>query len=311
MPMRSLEKIEMLKSTITHLYSKEGRSISYISRLLEVNRKNLSYKIKEWKLEEAEPRRHLTPSKKKFLNNNRSLIKARLDKDVPISVIADELKVSRNMLYKTIIPNDEVLLKAHDDYIARIHNQVKENIEALKRSSRLEYEIDEIDNEIWKPIVGFEDYDISSEGRVRGFSKSYNSYYLLKPQPNKNNGRLYVTLSNEKGRKNLQVARLVGFAFVDGYDEEHNIINYEDGDESHNYASNLTWVSQSENNKHSYIELNRPRINRRRYIFSKIVYQDKYEFKTVAAFARFLGLSETQTRRYLDHPKRYGIKLID
>ena len=39
MGMRSYDKAEMLKSAIKHLYSNEGHSISYISKLLEINRK--------------------------------------------------------------------------------------------------------------------------------------------------------------------------------------------------------------------------------------------------------------------------------
>lgn len=45
--MNSEEKIEMLKTTIEQLYSKEGRSMNYISHLLQVNRHKLSFKIKE------------------------------------------------------------------------------------------------------------------------------------------------------------------------------------------------------------------------------------------------------------------------
>lgn len=119
-------------------------------------------------------------------------------------------------------------------------------------------------------------------------------------------------VSSHNVRKNLQVARLVGFAFLsDSHSEEKNTINHKDGDVSNNCVENLEWVSQSVNNKHSYSELNRPVSNKRRYIFDKILYQDKYEFSTIAAFARFLNKSETQIRRYLDNPEKYDIKLIN
>ena len=45
--MTSQEKAEMLKTTITQLYTNEGRTISYISRLLEINRTTVAHKIKE------------------------------------------------------------------------------------------------------------------------------------------------------------------------------------------------------------------------------------------------------------------------
>ena len=47
-------KYEMLKDTIFQLYSKEGRTKSYISRLLNLNRKTLIQYINDiWKLPKA------------------------------------------------------------------------------------------------------------------------------------------------------------------------------------------------------------------------------------------------------------------
>ena len=44
-------KYEMFKNTIYQLYSKEGRTKSYIARLLELNRKTLIMYINDiWKL---------------------------------------------------------------------------------------------------------------------------------------------------------------------------------------------------------------------------------------------------------------------
>ena len=37
----------------------------------------------------------------------------------------------------------------------------------------------------------------------------------------------------------------------------------------------------------------------------KIVLNNKYEFKTVRALARFLGVSESQAHRYMDSPTKY------
>lgn len=117
-------------------------------------------------------------------------------------------------------------------------------------------------------------------------------------------------LHKKDKRKNLLLARVVGQTFVDGYSDSKCTINHIDGDINNNTAANLEWVTQSENNTHSYRELNRVKNSKKRYKFSKIVYKDRYEFKTVAAFARFIGKSETQTRRYLDEPSKHDIKLV-
>lgn len=309
--MKAAEKAEMLRNTIRQLYSNEGRSKSYISRLLEINRKTLAEKIREWNLPEPKPVRHLTPSSQKFLNKHRQLIKSRLDHDIPITEIADELGVSRDMLGRTIIGNDDVLKKARDDMKARAAARHEEYHSAAMGKSDLEYDYPKIAGEIWKPILGYSRYEISNYGRLRAYAKRYKAHYLIKQAPNKNNGRMYACIVSDSGeRKNLLVARIVAHVFVPGHDEEHNTVNHKDGDIRNNAASNLEWVSQGENNTHSYKELGRSKVCGKRYEFSKLVYQDRYEFKTVAAFARFIGKSETQARRYIDEPEKHNIKLV-
>ena len=76
--MTNREKIDLLKSTIEFLYTKEGRPKSYIARLLEVDRKVLTGIINEWGLIQANTY-HLTPSNKKFINKHKQLIKSRLE----------------------------------------------------------------------------------------------------------------------------------------------------------------------------------------------------------------------------------------
>lgn len=308
--MTNIEKCELLKETIFKLYSKEGRSKTYISKLLEIDRKTLTNKIKEWNYPEAEPRRHVKPSTQKFINKNRLLIKSRLDRDVSISKIARELNVTRDFLQRTVIPADEVLCKARQDYINRMHQSA-----SLRRQNRIEsssrnYNDFNIDNEIWKPILGYEEYEVSNMGRIRRYAKKNKTYYLLNLTNNKNNNRLYVMLYKNKKRKNLQVSRLVAHAFVPGYSPTKNTVNHKDGNVLNCAADNLEWMSQSENNTHAYRTLNRSIVNTRKYNFRTIIYQNKYEFKTVVAFARFLNLSETQTRRYLDEPQKHNIRLI-
>lgn len=308
--MTSKEKAESLKTAITQLYSNEGRSISYISRLLEINRKTLSDKIKEWELPEAEPRHHLTPSRQKFLNKHRNLIKSRLDRDVSIMDIAKELKVSRDMIQK-LIPVDPMLKQAHEEWQNRIESRHTARIKSMMDSSYLDYDIIDQPGEEWKDILGYEGYMISNAGRVKHYAERYKAWHIVKSFPNKNNGRLYVKLHSKTGKpRNLQIANLVGHAFVPGYDKEHNTINHEDGDVGNNWYTNLSWQTQSENNTHAYRKLGRSKVNQRRYKFKKIIYKGKYEFKTVAAFAKFIGKSETQTRRYLDFPDKHEITLV-
>lgn len=289
----------MLKPTIVFLYEKEGRSKSYISKLLDVNRKDLIFYINEiWELNQAKIK-YLKPSNQKFLNKNKEIIKKRLDSNVPINQIAFELNVKPDFLSKTIISADVTLSLALNSYKKRLKDKAESNkIKKIKDSSRI-YNFDEIKNERWKEIYGHKGYYISDFGRVKKLAKRYNKFYLIKSFPNKNNGRLYVRI----GDKNLQVSRLVGFAFVEGKTNERNTINHIDGDVLNNYYKNLEWLTQGENLKHSYDFLNRPK--NRAYQNKKFekIFLDKKEFNSYKELAIFLNKSETQIRRDIDANK--------
>lgn len=307
--MNDLEKAEMLKNTIYDLYSKEGRSKSYISRLLEISRHTVSAKIKEWNLPEPETANHITKSTEKFINRNRQLIKSRLDNNVSISNIAKELEVDRKKI-DTCCRHDPVLQQAKNDCLHRLQNNHEAYLQKKMGQSSYNYNFSDYPGEEWKSILGYDGYMVSNYGRVKSISQRYNTWHLLTPCANKNNDRIYISLEKGGKRKNLMLDRIVAHAFCHGFSNENNTVNHKDGNVKNNKASNLEWVSQSTNEKHAYDVLNRTKVNSKKYHFSKIVYKNKYEFKTVAAFARFINKSETQTRRYLDEPEKHDIKLI-
>lgn len=296
--MTQKEKIILLKDTIKFLYEKEGRSKSYISKLLNVDRKTLSNTMNyDWKLTQANVR-YMRPSNKKFLNKHQALIKSRLDRDVSIADICKELNVSRDFLVRTIINQSDVLKTSLSHYHARIKTNTEKNLIEQKNKSSYEYNIKDMDGEEWCDILGYDGYMISNKGRIKSYVKTYDDYRLLTTLPNPNNGRIYVWIQG----KGLQVARLVGFSFVNGYSEINNTINHIDRDVQNNYSSNLEWVSQSENNQHAYDTGRQVVIAHQKYgKFKKIILNNKYEFKTIRAMAKFIGKSETQVRRYIDN----------
>ena len=293
--MSSKEKADMMKDTIYQLYSKEGRSKSYISRLLKINRKVVSDKIKEWGFPEAEPRHHASPSIQKFINNNRTYIKSELDKDVPVRRIAKDLGCNLYTM-KISFDNDDVLGQAFRDYMDRMKRNADVRREYMKDISNRQYDAPDLDGEEWKKILGY---------------PGYKSYYLLKTEVLKHVNREYVGIVDENGKShNLQVSRLVAHAFCDGYSEICNTVNHEDGDTLNNKASNLTWMSMAENTQHSIDVLKRDRTPKNKLDFSVLIYDNQYEFSTIAALSRFLGKSETQTRRYLKEPEKHNIEIV-
>lgn len=308
---RGYEKVELLKDTIYQLYSKEGRNKSYISRLLKVDRKKLGEKIKEWNFEVAEHIRYMTPSSEKWLKKNKDKIISLLNKDIPFTAIANELKINRGSLLGTFIKNDKSLLHEYTLYKFRMDNYYTSEKKMLQESSRIKYYFEDLPGEEWRPILGYSKYMVSNFGRVKSYLYTLKCFQLIKPFPNKNNGRLYVALVDDKGKKhNIQLSRIVGFSFISGWSEEKNTINHKDGNVQNNNVSNLEWVSQTENNRHAHEFLPRKKDIERTFKFTKIIYEDKYEFKTINALARFLNKSPTQTRRYLEEPEKHNIKLI-
>ena len=301
MEMTRMEKIDLLRDTITYLYEKEGRSKSYISRVLVVNRQMLGQAVNEWGLVKADGR-HLTPSNQKFLNRNRKTIIDMLDSDRPLTEIAQTVGKSRDSLTRTFIKNDKELLHHYNESKKRLEAAASDRRQGMMDKSSHEYDIHDLDSEEWRGILGYEGYEVSSMGRVRHYSTTYGKPYLLTPAKNSRSGRMYISLKNNNGgKKNLNFARVVGHAFVDGFSDENNTIDHIDGNVENNRADNLEWVSPSENNLRYYSRLaNTGKAkNKARRKFKKIVMDEKYEFKTIEALSRFLGVSLTQTGRYL------------
>ena len=292
--MTQKEKIQNLDGTIKFLFEKEGRSKSYISKLLEVDRATLTKYINEKMYKQANISR-LTPSNQKFSNKNKNLIISRLMNDVPVTKISIELNVGMDYL-RNIIEKTEDIKRIYDEYLIRIKNKASINKEKLIESSSRNYKFEDLEGEIWKEILGYEGYYVSNKGRIKHYVKTHKICHLMSQTPNSRNGRMYVGMNNN----NLQVARLVGFAFVDGFSEYNNTIEHIDNDVSNNCSLNLRWVSQSENNKEAYKKGRQKSVAYgKNGKFKKIKLNDKYEFKTIKSMALFLGVSESQAHRYI------------
>lgn len=310
--MKQEEKINSYKDIIIKLYSIEGRNKSYIARLLNVNRSKLTQMINNWNIEKAQ-KYHMKPSTEKFLNKNKQFILSKINEGYLNTAIAKTLQVPISLI-TTVVKNDIDLNTAFENKKLLDKHNAASRKKDLMNKSRLNYSFKKLSNEIWKPILGYPNYQISNFGRVKAYSKSYKKWYLKILETNCLSNRIYVSLYNESGKKKLlQVSRLVGHAFISGHSAVNNTINHKDGDIQNNYYLNLEWVSQSKNNKHAYEVLNRSKVSvnshkRYKYIY---LYKDnkKYEFKTLASLARFLKKSETQTRRYLDNSPE-GLKIV-
>jgi len=105
-------------------------------------------------------------------------------------------------------------------------------------------------NEIWKPINGFPNYEISNLGSVK--SKAHLKEKILKPFKN-SKGYLYVSLP----KKRTSVHKLVAETFIETKPSsdctEINHINFNRTD---NRAENLEWISHKDNIRYSMFKGN-------------------------------------------------------
>lgn len=111
------------------------------------------------------------------------------------------------------------------------------------------------ENEIWKPVFGYEDYyEVSSLGRVRRLKKTRGTRpgRILSPAAiNRNRGYLVVGLHRKDKQIMNYVHRIVASSFI-GPPRKGLVVNHKDGDKQNNNVKNLEWCTQSENNKHAF-----------------------------------------------------------
>ena len=105
-----------------------------------------------------------------------------------------------------------------------------------------------MENEIWKPVPGYEEcYEVSNIGRVkkikganagRIFIGAFDDY-------------MYTTLTKDKKGKFFYIHRLVAMAFLPN-PENKRTVNHINGIKTDNRVENLEWATNSENLQHAY-----------------------------------------------------------
>ena len=99
--------------------------------------------------------------------------------------------------------------------------------------------------EIWRDIDEYENYQISSWGRV--YSKERHKYLI--PETTEK-GYLRVDLNKGGVRKHYKVHRLVAGEFIPNPLGKPQV-NHIDGNKKNNSVSNLEWVTNRENYDHA------------------------------------------------------------
>lgn len=121
-----------------------------------------------------------------------------------------------------------------------------------------------LEGEIWKPIDGYDKFEISNLGRFK-YPIKFNSGKIKQRITYGSKHAEYLSgfLRNEKESKTINIHRIVALAFLPNI-ENKAVVNHIDGNKHNNKLSNLEWVTLSENAKHAVdtnLKLCRKKIN--------------------------------------------------
>lgn len=135
------------------------------------------------------------------------------------------------------------------EWVDSSENAVHANETGLRPKSNQNaiFYTDFLENEEWKQIKDFDNYLVSSYGRVM----NKNTKRLLKPAVSNSGGYLEVSLwKNNKGTT-TRIHRLVYSTFNNDYELDGYVINHIDGNKVNNNIKNLEKVTYQENNLHA------------------------------------------------------------
>lgn len=155
-----------------------------------------------------------------------------------------------------------------------------------------------MEKEIWKPIQGFNDYEINNLGMVKSYKLGKKGVILKSRKITKKKPYHHLNLLNDEGKYQLvRVNRLVASAFVPK-PISCNIVNHLDGNKQNNVATNLEWTDNGGNNLHAYeTGLRKGPIVKKRQVAKVEENGSMIIYESMAKAARENAISDTSIRR--------------
>lgn len=135
---------------------------------------------------------------------------------------------------------------------------VSASVSELVEQGMLEYgattiEQKDLNDERWKLIVEFPNYEVSDLGRIRRVNSNTCAVagHILRIAVHKKTGYCYVCLFRERKAYFKTVHSIVLETFLSKRVQNMQV-NHRDGSKVNNRLANLEWVTRSENQKHAY-----------------------------------------------------------
>lgn len=109
-----------------------------------------------------------------------------------------------------------------------------------------EYEIPDLDGEIWGQCEDYPDYTFSNKGRVKSVERNK----LLKQCVHE--GYYDIRIKDRTGKnRTVRIHRMVADLFVEGKSDTKCVVNHKDSDKLNNDYENLEWCTHRHNAQHA------------------------------------------------------------
>lgn len=165
------------------------------------------------------------------------------------------------------------------------------------------FSLENIEGEIWKPVIGFDNYEVSNFGRIKIIKSKLLRIKvpkIKKLRPDKNG---YLKLNVWKGGVGFyrSAHRLLMAAFVG---ESELLVDHKDGNVTNNHIDNLRYCNNRENHSFDNVKLPRPKTSKYVGVHWRKDCKKWRAAIVVNGYEEKLGTFKTEEEAYISYQKR-------